>query len=165
MFGDEDQGALVVGASPLDQNNVPPTSVVLANALPNSDPPKPAYLVQPQTGGILRKDAGLDCPDAGLLAAGDKRVEQLAAHTSAARQLVDVHAVLHDPAIHAPLGERYDRGPPDHRRVLSRDKAMVGQVPCVPSRPVGHRCLEGKVPGGDTLLVDAPNRGQSSELM
>src|SRR5581483_12516393 len=52
-------------AAPLHQHDVTPPAEVAAEPFPRAHDPEPGPLVQPQAGGVLGKDAGLDGPDAG----------------------------------------------------------------------------------------------------
>jgi hypothetical protein len=63
-------------AAALDEQDVAPAAVVLADAFPDTDGPEPGCPVQGQAGGILREDAGLDRPDPGSLGGGDQDVQQ-----------------------------------------------------------------------------------------
>src|SRR5580704_16140407 len=71
-------------AAALDEQDVAPAAVVLAEAFPDPDDPEPGRLVQAQAGRVLREDAGLDGPDPRGLGGGDQGVQEPAAGARAA---------------------------------------------------------------------------------
>ena len=61
-------------AAALDQDDIAPAAVVLADALADPDHAEPGGSVQGHAGSVLREDAGLDGPDPGRLGGGDQGV-------------------------------------------------------------------------------------------
>lgn len=66
---------LEVRAAPFDEDDVAPGAVLLADAFAGADHAEPGPLMQREAGGVLRKDARLHRPDAGLFGRVDQRVE------------------------------------------------------------------------------------------
>src|ERR1700723_2546144 len=98
-------------AAALDEQDVAPAPVVLAEALPNPDDPEPGRPVQGQAGGVLREDAGLDGPDPRGLGGGDQGVQEPTAGALAAGTGVDVDRVLDDAGVNAAAGHGRDGHP------------------------------------------------------
>src|SRR5262249_28474924 len=62
--------------APLEQNDVAPRAVQLADPLPRADDPEAATAVQGERGLVLWEDAGLKRPHARGLRVGDQMLEQ-----------------------------------------------------------------------------------------
>ena len=63
-------------AAALDQDDIAPAPMMLADAFPCPDDAKPGGQVQGHAGRVLREDAGLDGPDPGRLGRGDQGLQQ-----------------------------------------------------------------------------------------
>src|SRR5919199_1363688 len=108
---------------------------------------------------VLRKDAGLKRPDPGSFGALDQPFEQRATDALSACRLRDVGADLGDAGVAAAARHRRTRDPADDLAVGLGDEPVLGEMGSVPVRPAGHFQLEGRVPGGDPLGVDAGDLG------
>src|SRR5439155_24739233 len=93
-------------AAALQQDHVAPAAVVPAEPLPDTDHPEPGPLVQAQAGGVLGEDPGLDGPDPGRLGGADQGAEQRGADPAPAGRRGDVHGVLDDTLVCAPVRHR-----------------------------------------------------------
>ena len=93
-------------AAAFDQEDVTPDAVVAAHPLAGADHPEAERPVQGEAGDVLGEDAGLDGPDARLLAGGDEGGEQRAADAVGLAAGVDVDAVLDDARVDRPAGDR-----------------------------------------------------------
>ena len=77
-------------AAALDQDDIAPAPIMLADTFPCPDDAEPGGPVQGHAGGVLREDAGLDGPDPGRLGRDDQGLQQPAADALAAGGGVDV---------------------------------------------------------------------------
>src|SRR5215207_5835224 len=141
-------------APALQQEDVAPAPLALAQALPPADHAEAAGLEHGHARLVLGEDHRLDGPDAARLGARHQGVEQRLADPAAARALADVHRGLgHAPVDLADRDPR-QRGPPDHLAAGAGDEAMVVEMVAVPALPRGDLGLEGRGPGPDALGVD-----------
>src|ERR1019366_6517298 len=90
------------GAAAFEEGDVAPAAVVAADALPRADDTEPGALVEPQAGGVLWKDPGLDGPDSGRVGGAGERLQQREPDALALRVRVHVDGVFDDAPIHRP---------------------------------------------------------------
>src|SRR5690349_7671313 len=91
------------GGVTLQEDDVAPHAVALAEALVSTDDAEAQRLVQREAGDVLRKDSGEKRPVAVGLRARDQLAEQRSTDALAARGCGDVHALFCDAAIAAPV--------------------------------------------------------------
>ena len=85
-------------AAALDQDDIAPAPMMLADAFPYPDDTEPGGPVQGEAGGVLGEDARLDGPDPGRLGGGDQSVQQPAPGALAAGTRVDIDGMSTTPA-------------------------------------------------------------------
>src|SRR4051812_47681308 len=93
------------GAAAFDEDDVAPAVVVAADAVADADGTEPGLGVQPEAGGVLGEDAGLNGPDTGGLGRADQRPEQRGGDAPALVVGVDVDGVLDNARVDAPVGD------------------------------------------------------------
>jgi hypothetical protein len=146
-------------AAALDQDDIAPAPMMLADAFPCPGDAEPGDPVQGHAGGVLREDAGLDGPDPGRLSRGDQRIQELTADAPAAGAGVDVDGMLDDTGVDAAAGDGRDGHPPGDMACRSRDEPVAGQPGRGEGRPVRRRGFEGGVALLDPGPVDAEHGG------
>ena len=133
-------------AAALDQDDIAPAPMMLADAFPCPGDAEPGGPVQGHAGGVLREDAGLDGPDPGRLSRGDQRIQQPAADAPAAGAGVDVDGMLGDTGVDAAAGDGRGGHPPGYPARRGRDEPVGGQPGRGEGRPVRRAGLERGVP-------------------
>ena len=141
-------------AAALEEDDVAPAAVVLAEPFPDADDPEADALVQTEALDVLGEDPRLDRPDARLLRSADELLHEGAADTPPAGRSGDVDRDLGDAGVDAATGDGGERRPAHDRAALERDEAEAGEMACVPRLPGRHLRLEGRVAGRNTLGVD-----------
>src|SRR5262249_43365793 len=132
-------------ASPLEYDDVPPGPVQLPEPLLRADDAEPALLVEREARLVLGEDACLDRPDPVLLGALEQPLQKRAPDAAALPLVLDVDAVLDDPAVAGPRRHEVRRDPAHHPPALDGHPAMAVELRAVPCFPRGSLGLEGRV--------------------
>src|SRR5262249_15060024 len=110
------------GAAPLDEDQVAPAAVQVADPCADAHHAEALPLVQAEAGGVLREDAGLDGPDPGGLGGADQRLHQGTADALPARLRRHVHRVFHHPGVRATAGDLPRGNPPQQLARVARGR-------------------------------------------
>lgn len=147
-------------AAALDEQDVAPAAVVLADPFPCSDYAETGSLMKCSAGGVFGEDAGLNGPDSRVLGGRDERIQELAADTPAAGAGVDVDGMPDNSRVYAAAGHGRGRNPAEDIAGGERDIAVTGQPGGAELRPSRSRGLEGGVALIDARLVDREYGGR-----
>src|SRR5262249_32759459 len=138
-------------ASTLEEQDVAPDAVELAEPLAPAHDLEADAAVEGKTGLVLRGDARLDRPDTRSFRGRDERFEQHPTDPAAASARRDIHAVLDDAVVHAAVGDPSGRHPADDLAVAERNEPVILEMSLVPPVPGRHVGLEGRIARRDPL--------------
>lgn len=145
------------GASPFEEERIPPYTVMKGDALSSSNDPESARTVQCDARFILRKYRCLKRPDAVRLRLINETVEQPPSYSLPSSGRRNVHAHLCHAFVDFSRRDRAESGPSDNCSVVLRDESARSEVRSVPPVPVGHGGFECCLSCSDSFGVDRPN--------
>ena len=146
-------------AATLHQRNISPDSCQTTDTLARSHDSEPAFLMQMDTGVILREDAGLQCPYAFPFRGLDERGKQSHSDAFATGTRPHINAYFGHAGIHLTAGDAAEGSPSECRRMLASNQPAPRQMGGVPALPLRSGGFERGVAGGDALQIDGANLG------
>ena len=123
-------------AAPLEQNNIVPDVVDVAEALAAPDLAKTASTMQGEARVVMRQDLRLQCPESIGFGNGNQRAQQRSTDTLATCLRADIDADLSDTRRSSRVRNRGECRPAkDAFVVLAGDDPAEGQMPGIPVLP------------------------------